>query len=111
VAEDKLTLELAVIWNCRLVSDLVVVYPVIVSVKLFEAKELMPAVRSCGAASATLNSRVWGLDGVRFKPAWVEKDGVMVTVVATEPVCNPIWLDPFGNTALVELAAMLNTTV
>lgn len=104
--------------NCTVheVKVRVVVNPVTSSETVDVDPVVVPVVATTpirtGAAGATVNCAVTTGVGVReTPPAVMEKDGVMVMVLAFVPVCNPILVPALPKTALVLFAGMVNATV
>ncbi len=91
------------------VTEMVAV--LLVAVPAVGAADVATTVKSVGAAAATVKWAVGAEAGVNSTPpVRVGKVGVIVTVFATVPVCNPMREPKFPNTALVLFAAMVKAT-
>ena len=72
--------------NVSVFKERVVEKPVRTTEKLFSDLLIMVAERSCGAERLILTDNERGEAGVKSKPLWVAKVGLMLMVPATVPV-------------------------
>lgn len=97
--------------NVSVLSDRVVENPVMTTEKLFSARLIMLAERSCGADRLIVTAKEGGEAGVRSKPLCVANVGVILIVPATVPVWNATAVEPLSKTASVEFAGIVKCAV
>lgn len=98
-------------WNASVERVRVVAYPVTSSVSESADIAETSASVSCTGPEGTERESVTGEAGVTSEPLARAKDGVMVIVPATLPICRPICLLPDGKTACVVPWGIVKSTV